>query len=476
MSHDTPGSLLRRLPLRARGWRPWPQGLTGQLIAVLVIGALAAHAVVLAWLLGSSQRLHPLSRAQALERLGAAYRMAEVARPERINVLLAAVNSPDAQFGVQPAPDVESVALDSTERLLVEDLRARLDNPPGLSLRLRLEPGHHVNPGSPAPAVEAAQISAPWHLHVSVALSDGRWLNASLAPIAAVSWWDTLPFTIAASVLPLLLVVVLHVRRILRPMRALAQAAERASRGERIATLPIEGPRETREVAEAFNTLQQRLVAFVDDRTRMLAAISHDFRTPITSLRLRAEMVDDPALRSAMIRTLREMEAMMDETLQFTHDDARAEPTQAVDLRAMLWEVADEHRLLGRQVDVMDQAGPATPAAALAYRCRPVALKRAIGNLADNAVRYGSQARLRLLAPDAATLCIEVDDDGPGIPEADLTRVFDPFIRLDASRPVTGGVGLGLSIARSCVHAHGGELMLVNRPGGGLTARIRLPA
>lgn len=223
-----------------------------------------------------------------------------------------------------------------------------------------------------------------------------------------------------------------------------------------------------REITEAFNEMQERLVRFVNDRTRMIAAIGHDLRTPLTSLRINAELIDDEELREAMILTLDEMSVMAEETLTFAQDDVKQEPTLVVELSALVDEVVSRQRTLGKEVDWT--APPAT-----FYRCRPVHLKRALNNLIDNATRYGrTRVRLRQ-GDDGEDLRIEVEDDGPGIDPDQLERAFEPFVRLDTARG-PGGTGLGLAIARSCIRAHGGELALHNRPEGGLRAVITLPA
>lgn len=246
----------------------------------------------------------------------------------------------------------------------------------------------------------------------------------------------------------------------------MALAAERVSRGERIEPLSITGPSEAREVPTAFNLMQDKLTRFIDHRTQLLAAISHDFRTPITSLRLRVEMVEDDALRVLMTRTLDGMRQMAEQTLRFAQDDAQSEGMQDIDLQAMLEEVVDEHRALGRDVSLAAHAPHA-------HRARPISLQRAVSNLVDNAVRHGHHAGVRLVVDDG--IRIEIDDEG-GLPADMLERVFEPFFQRSRARNHSeGGVGLGLSIARSCARAHGGEVVLFNLPEGGLRAIIELP-
>ena len=262
--------------------------------------------------------------------------------------------------------------------------------------------------------------------------------------------------------------VVLAVRRVTRPMRRLAVAADALGRGE-APTLQAEvGPSEVQGTVAAFNRMQARLRRFVDDRTRMLAAISHDLRTPVTSLRLRAEFVDDEETKARILATLDEMQDMIEGTLAFAREEAAAEATRVVDLGALIESTAADLSDLGASIEF---AGPSR----IAYPCRPVALRRAVRNLLENAVRYGGQARVRL-ERQGQELRIEIEDDGPGIPEDQFERVFEPFVRLEGSRsPETGGIGLGLAIARSIVRGHGGDIRLANRREGGLAVTVTLP-
>jgi signal transduction histidine kinase len=262
--------------------------------------------------------------------------------------------------------------------------------------------------------------------------------------------------------------VVLVVRRLTAPLRELALAADRLGRGESVPSIADAGPEEVRRTTRAFNRMQERLKRFVDDRTRMLAAISHDLRTPITTLRLRAEFVEDDETRSKMIETLDELQRMVEATLTFVREEASSEETRTVDLAALAESVVDDLADLGR--DASMGAAERQP-----YACRPVALKRALRNLVENAIAYGRRARVALTRT-ADELVITVDDDGPGIASDEIERVFAPFVRLEPSRnQETGGIGLGLAIARNIARAHGGDISLVNRTEGGLRASLRLP-
>jgi signal transduction histidine kinase len=214
--------------------------------------------------------------------------------------------------------------------------------------------------------------------------------------------------------------------------------------------------------------MHARLQRFVQDRTRMLAAISHDLRTPITSLRLRAEFIEDEEIRQKILETLEDMQRMAEATLAFAREEAAKEDTRRVDLAALVDSVCADLADMGQDVTF---AGPERSP----WRGRPSSLKRALSNLIENAVTYGERARVALAAGDQEWRIV-IDDDGPGIPAADVERVFAPYVRLEESRnPETGGVGLGMAISRSIIRGHGGDITLANRPEGGLRITVRLP-
>ncbi len=300
---------------------------------------------------------------------------------------------------------------------------------------------------------------------VALQLVDGTWLNFSFASVKTLpfSSWSQL-LALAGGLAAVLLLGVGAMRLITRPIESLASAAEELGRGARPGDVPETGLNEVRQAARAFNRMQHRIRRMIEDRTQMIAAISHDLRTPITRLRLRAEFVEDPEEQQKMLADLDQMEAIIKSTLAFAREDADTEPTSPVDLRALLEEVAESHppaKLMTRE--------PCT------LRARPVALRRCFNNLAENAVRYGGTAEIAIRdQPDAVV--VTIDDAGPGIPEDRLQDVFRPFVRLEQSRNRdSGGAGLGLAIARSVALAHGGTITLANRPAGGLRALVRLP-
>ena len=306
-------------------------------------------------------------------------------------------------------------------------------------------------------------------LTLSVGMPDGRWLNV-VARAPPVPPPIGLPFLVSLflSAAAVAVVAVLAARRLSVPLRKLAHAADRVGRGEAVESLAERGPDEIRRSMRAFNRMHERLDRFVRDRTAMLAAISHDLRTPITSLRLRAEFVEDEEERAKIIDTLDDMQEMTEATLAFVREEASPEDTRTVDVAALVDSVAADLAELGHQVTFSD-----APRTLLA--CRPTALRRALRNLIENAATHGHSATVAL-EDGPNEVRITIDDRGPGIAEAELERVFEPFIRLDPSRTGSaGGMGLGLAIARSIVRNHGGNIVLENRSSGGLRAVVLLP-
>lgn len=275
--------------------------------------------------------------------------------------------------------------------------------------------------------------------------------------------------------------IVWATRRLILPVTTLADAAEALGRDVNSSTvLPENGPSEIRRAAIAFNTMSMRIRRFVSDRTLMLTAIGHDLRTPITRLKLRAEFIDDDELRTKMLADLDEMESMVAATLAFGRDSASNEQVVSLDLRALLQTIMDEAaEAYPDHADALVYESPSVPVRVMA---RSVALKRALNNLILNAVKYGNSAHVTLLPPPQKKekdryARIIVEDNGPGLPDEELDRVFEPFVRIETSRNrETGGTGLGLSIARTILRAQGGDVRLMNRPEGGLRAIITLEA
>ena len=303
---------------------------------------------------------------------------------------------------------------------------------------------------------------------VAIELIDGSWLNFDVAAISSlpIASWD-LVLSIVLTIAVAIALSLFPVYRLTRPLARFTQAAEAIGRGNLQAQVPEKGSIEVRRAARAFNEMQARLQRLVEGRTQMIAAISHDLRTPITRLRLRAEFVEDTEAQRRMLSDLDEMEAMIKSTLAFAREDSDREIPVQLDLAQLLREIVD------------DMPGsvflPPPEDGNYSLSGRPLALRRCFANLIDNALKYGSNAAITL-SGTAETVIVTVEDSGPGIPADRREAVFRPFYRLEASRNRdSGGAGLGLAIVQSIVLAHGGEISLGDRPGGGLRVTIHLP-
>lgn len=376
-----------------------------------------------------------------------------------------------------------------------EQMLADLDLPEGLTVELGRQP--LVRAGAPPPSPEIMRLfrldllgggpqrlrprevrlgppDHPGGFTASLRLPDGEWLNIQVA-MPPPRPWHSATFLVAFVLMTVaaVLLILAAVARLMRPVRLLAAAADRLGRDVNAAPLDENGPSEVATAARAFNQMAARIRRFVADRTQMLAAIGHDLRTPITRLRLRAEFMDDDEQRRKMLADLDEMEQMIAATLAFARDDAAAEPAAALDLAALCRTVADEAADARPELaEAIAYEGPER----LTVRARPVAMKRAVANLVSNALAYGGAARIVLSRGEGGAVRLAVEDEGPGIPETELEAVFTPFRRLEGSRNrETGGTGLGLTIARNILRAHGGDVVLQNRPQGGLSAVATLP-
>lgn len=366
--------------------------------------------------------------------------------------LLRAISSPRITFSLadRQAEGVHDGALDK--------LQARLRQEMGVLRRVTVASG----PDETADGV-------PILTRISFVLRDGQIILAThhFPGDEQVVPSRHLPL-LAGYFLAIALLALVAMRWAVQPLRRLARQADALGRDLGGAPLPETGPREVRQAAHAFNTMQRRLASYLEDRLRILAAVSHDLKTPITRLKLRAEMLPDEVQREKFLRDLEDMEHMIGATLDFLRGEARKEASVPLDINAMLSTLADDMAALGEHIDIHGEALEPLPA-------RPQALKRCLANLLENAMRYGGNAHVRV-ADSPRELVIYIEDDGSGIPEDKLEQMFEPFRRGEDSRNrATGGVGLGLAIARNLARAHGGEVTLSNRTGGGLRVTVTLP-
>ncbi len=495
-------------------------------LVLIVLAALAVSQLASFAVLTSQQTIlrMALHEAEAFRRTAGIVRLAHGATPAQLNSIATIASGPafEVRFSAVPAVDAD-LADEELSQSLVEELGSDVK-----SARVAWSPMHvqsnrvvairrtitlpHVRaiapiaplppapPAAPAPPAPTADVqssseapdptdppetveavdeevpepfivqvtSHPRRLDMAVELASGVWLNVATSPPAAAPF--TWPLVIAGGSAAILvaLAAIWAAGRLARPLAGLAVAAERFGRGDDSATAPEEGPTDIKRAAAAFNTMAQRLRKTLADQRTLLSAIGHDLRTPISSLRIRTEMIKDPELQQKMAATLDDMQRLTEAALAAARGGDTGEPSQALDLPSLVEAVCD---------DMAETGAPVTHGTLEPTRIqgRASEIKRCLRNLVENAVRYGGQAQVSVRAAKPWAE-IYVDDQGAGIPTEALARVFDPFVRLEESRSTdTGGNGLGLTIARAIALRHGGDLVLANRNEGGLRATLRLP-
>jgi len=331
--------------------------------------------------------------------------------------------------------------------------------PNGLEKHLNYEPIRHGEPDALIPAT----------LRVWVQGRDGSWVGVAPFGFDDGAFGTSLPYApLLAGGLIIALASAFTARRMVAPLERLVVAAERIGVAREPVRVDTEGLHEFGAVARAFDDMQQRLLKFVDDRTQMLAAISHDLRSALTRMRLASERISEEDVRTPVLAEIEDMQSMIDSTLAFASGEARLAPSQPTDIAALLISIVDEASDAGAPCVYV---GPDH----IETKGHPASLKRAFRNVIDNALKYGKSARV-LMDVDLASIKIRVSDAGPGIPADKVEDVFTPFRRLDPARShTTPGVGLGLTIARDVVQSHGGTIALQNGPNGGLNVHIHLP-
>ena len=457
-----------------------PSTLSGRLALILLGGLLIAQLLGAAILLyDRASALYEAGGRQAAQRIASIVRLLDTLTPEQRRLVLPAVNTAGLRVAFTRVAAAEPA--DAEENSDAYRLRALLVRALGEERALRVA----VLAGNAEP------VEGPWPPHrrhfeahrrffgglpgggafaVQAQLADGQWVSiAQRVPEEAFAWPHKLLITLGVLLASVIVLSFIAVRWVTRPLAMLGRAAEELGRDIERPPLAETGTVEVRQTAQAFNTMQARLARFLRERAQMLAAVSHDLKTPITRLRLRAELIEDAALKEKVLHDLDEMDHMTRATLEFLRDSNAREPVRPIDVGALLESLQADAEAVGQEVRI-DSIAVAAP-----YPGRPLALQRCLRNLIDNAVKYGKRAQLRA-HDDAKHLQITVADDGPGIPADRLEQVFEPFYRLEASRSRdTGGVGLGLSIARDIARAHGGGLVLRNRESGGLEAILTLP-
>lgn len=454
--------------------RLWPDTLAGR--TLLVLGGSILLLVLIAGKLLFEERREAFRAEREgylLERVVTIFREADAVAPAQYTALAKRFSQDDFQVAIEPRPKVYRQrrgppfvwklrrglqhALPQLDR---HEIRAHAVHEDDEQEDDEHEEEHERHFGPPE--VE--------YLLISLRLHNGQWLNLRDEHPHEPPPWAAATLGLLLTVLFLIVVAGIWMsRRLTQPMRQLAEASERLGSGHPVEPLAESGPREVRHTIRAFNRMQERLERNLRERSLMLAAVSHDLRTPITTLRLRAEYIEDEQMRERTLATLAHMEAILSDTLTFARDEGKDQHPRRFDLAALIQTLCDDQQDMGRPVE-------AELTERVIVEGRPAALQRAIGNLLNNALRYGDSARIAL-SESEGRITVRIEDDGPGIPQDLLEEVFTPFYRVEESRSSkTGGIGLGLAIARLLVHAQGGELVLSNRQPHGLLAEVRLPA
>ena len=426
----------------------WPRSLFGRLLLLMSAGLLVAQ--LAGTLLQSWERQRTLGHTvshELAQRIAAIYRVVDAQTGPHRQPMATLLSTPSLQIHL-----VDSAPLNVAVQSMLTDLPGHITEVLGQRAEVR--------------ATELPQLGK-FTFKLYLRLSSGEWLRLhGNAPegVFALPW--NLLINLGLMLVAVVLLVAMAARSTVRPLTELARAAHGLSRDLRSPPVPETGPTEVREAAQAFNAMQSRIRNGIEERERFLAAVSHDLKTPLTRMRLRTEMMADTQLRTQLQSDTDDMLQLLDGTLDFLRGKAVEETLQRVDLVALVESLVEDYQGLGT---VTLQAPDA-----LQWSCRPKALKRALTNLVDNALKYGGQAHV-VLAGGSPGVEVLVQDSGPGLPEDELQKVFEPFYRVEYSRSRdTGGAGLGLAIVRQIAQSHGGDVELSNRVEGGLQARLYL--
>jgi signal transduction histidine kinase len=453
-----------------------PRSLFGRTLLVLAAGLLIAQLGSMAiHLFDRGSSVYRLASLQMAARIGQAARILNRLPAAERHTVVKEISGPHLRLALGDRPVAVATGFsehDPYEAQFTESVQRQIGAPWPIRVDINPQPRAHGGAAGGFDFWMARHfyflLPQPFSIVAQVGLEDGTIavfdVNVPQEPLSRLE-----------SLAPLLLLLLLIcfalagflVRMTTRSLDRLARAADAIGEDPGSTPLAETGPSEIQRVIAAFNRMQERVRRYLVERGRLLSAISHDLKTPITRLRLRAEMLSDAELRDKMLRDLDEMQTMVGATLDFFRSVGKDVPRQPVDVGALIDSMCEDRRESGQALSV--RGAPLGP-----YRADPQALRRCLDNLIENAVRYGSCADIEI-EDSAERLRIAIRDRGPGIPQAELERVFEPFYRLDGSRNMdSGGTGLGLSIARNIARWHGGDVTLSNASSG-LVAELALP-
>lgn len=451
--------------------------LTGRLVLVTVIAVIISYAT--AFLIYANERGAALRRAAetgVVERVAYTAERLRTLPPGQRPVLAEGVRDFSIRYSIDATPAVNTVGAGAGGRIAraiaaeLDDIdvfaQSRIVEGPSHWRRERRELDDQRRERSPR---DERGLRQSTEVLIAVDLGGGAWLNAR----ARLPGPRPLPLSALAGALVTVLIVgigaALVSRQIGRPLADLATAAQALGSGQTQVTAPVSGPADVRRASMAFNAMAQRLGRQLNRQRQMLWALSHDLRTPITAIRLRAELVDDDATRQRLLASVEEMERLTEQALSLARAGASDEARASVDLA----EIA--RTLCGELQDMGINATAEAPAPVIA-EVRPSEIARALRNLAENAAKYGGGGTMRVYRGTDGDAVLEVTDDGPGVAPEVLERLAAPFFRADEARnSETGGAGLGLAIAQAIAEAHGGRLEFSNRTPRGFSAKLTLP-
>ena len=437
-----------------------PQTLVGRTLLVLLTALIVTQgAGIVLFVVAHQELAEQLDSRQTAERIASIVQLIEQTPTDERGRLARGLDRPGLKIGWGKSPILQPGNKYLVDSQLETELTRRL---PGRVLHAGLRTPRNIAEDGPQQGAGFGGRGGST-VQAAITLEDGTWLNF-LIPLPDEHLWRPHPYwPLGVGLVVVVVLCVALVRHAVRPLTVLTKAADRLGRDVLAPPVEIRGPKEVMAAANAFNRMQARLRRFIEDRTQMIAAISHDLRTPITRLKLRAEFVEDEEQRLKILADLDEMEAMISSTLAFARDDSARETKVAVDLVGLLIDLCDQFSVSFDGPDELEMTLGVN------------GVKRAFANLIENACKYGGGARVSVrIEGDMAVVAI--DDDGPGIPVAELENVFAPFYRVESSRNrETGGTGLGLAVARTAIRSNGGDVTLANRQAGGLTATVTLP-
>lgn len=446
-----------------------PRSLFGRIALILGGGLLAIQMITTTVAISDRNGLVFRSSAnQAAIRVGDAVRAMSAASPAERSRIMRAISSETLKVTYGKPAGSDAAGTEESELTITARDALALALPPGIGFRVVDARPVYLNPDSWY-AREFGERPGV-RMYATVLLNDGVWISVESIDPARPTQWITRMFRNLAIIDGVMVILCFFaVRLVTRPLSILAHAAEDLGRNIDRPPLPERGANEVVRASRALNVMQDRLKRYVDTRVKVLAAMSHDLKTPITRMRLRAEMLDDAQVKAKFTKDLDELQQMVGSTLDYMRGLAEGtEALQPIDVTALISSLREDAEEAGHSVTVSGVAGSPVMG-------RTQALKRCLQNLIDNALAYGRRADITL-RDDGGALNIAISDDGPGIPEGDIERVFEPFYRVEGSRNRnTGGSGLGLSIARNIAQAHGGSLRLRNLSRGGLEATLRIP-